>query len=81
MLPFGAYISQTSLDYTFYVSATDIPRLIVFPKNSASDGRAVMYDIIGVDSERLSQWISSMFQNGGDPSTFNFWLIDESNFN
>ena len=81
MQSFGAYISQTSLDYTFYVSATDIPRLIVFTKNSASDGRAVMYDIIGVDSERLSQWISSMFQNGGDPSTFNFWLMDESNFN
>ena len=81
MLPFGAYISQTSLDYTFYVSATDIPRLIVFPKNSASEEAAVMYDMRGVVSERLSQWISSMFQNGGDPSTFNFWLIDESNFN
>ena len=84
MLPFGTYISQTSLDYTFYigyVGIVDYPRLIVFPKNSASGEAAVMYDMRGVDSERWSQWISSMFQDGYEQSTFEFWMMDESNFN
>ena len=84
MLPFGTYISQTSLDYTFYigyVGMVDYPRLIVFPKNSASGEAAVMYDMRGVDSERWSQWISSMFQDGYEQSTFEFWMMDESNFN
>lgn len=84
MLPFGAYISQTSLEYTFYighVGKVDYPMLIVFPKNSASGEAAVMYDMRGVDSERWSQWISSMFQDGYEQSTFEFWMMDESNFN
>lgn len=79
MLPNGSYFGIENLDYEFYISP-DCDKLIVLPRQSATEKETFVYSISGLPSGSFNQMISTFLEDNSEASTFQFWEIDEDNF-